>query len=166
MDLSNIKYTPILLGIQNDRINWAILVNDQEFSYFQGLGYLAAKVDKNDSRSLWNGVDLTKLTKEAKIKACRAVLPYSKRLTVNDFEWTNVLYVKNPKIEDLLDCLFLDAQSHESSFESWCDELGYDQDSIKAKKTYDLCIEGYFKLKKALGKDYEAIKLHIESLNV
>lgn len=32
------------------------------------------------------------------------------------------------------------------SFDNFCYEFGYDNDSIKAKKTYDSCIELYLKL--------------------
>lgn len=166
MDLNSIRYTPILTGIRDEKINWTILINDKEFSYFQGLGYLKKQVDKNDSRSLWNGIDLAKLSKDDKIKACKAVLPYGARLTVNDFEWTRVLYVKNPRLEDILHCLFLDAQAHDVSFQDWCSDFGYNSDSIKAKKIYDACLESYYDLKKALGSQYDTVKSYIESLEL
>jgi hypothetical protein len=48
-----------------------------------------------------------------------------------------------PKLEDVMHSLLMDGQSYfdGQSFEEWCDELGYNSDSIKHKKMFDDCCE-------------------------
>jgi len=55
---------------------------------------------------------------------------------------------------DFLNCIILetDVLNHDS-FESWAQELGYDTDSLKAKKIYDTCRKQAEKLLKAIGED-------------
>lgn len=62
---------------------------------------------------------------------------------------------KPPTLEDVLDCLASDASTIEnsSSFEDWASELGYEQDSRKAEKTYNFCLKQSQKLKEFLGLD-------------
>ena len=38
-------------------------------------------------------------------------------------------------------------------FEDWAKDLGYNDDSIKAKKIFDTCIEIYLKMRNAIGED-------------
>lgn len=57
-----------------------------------------------------------------------------------------------PTAYDVLGSLLLDAQSVEwGSFESWCDEMGYDSDSRKAEKMYHDCEKEAVQLEKFLG---------------
>ena len=58
-----------------------------------------------------------------------------------------------PPVSDVLNCLQLDANMQENSrcFHEWCDELGYDSDSIRARKIYDHCEEQARKLWEFLG---------------
>jgi hypothetical protein len=58
-----------------------------------------------------------------------------------------------PTAYDLLYCLRSDAESVNESFDSWCSNFGYDNDSIKALNTYNACVENARKLKIALGCD-------------
>lgn len=48
---------------------------------------------------------------------------------------------KRPTLEEVLNCLVSDADAMEYAFEVWCDNLGYDTDSRKAFKTYEVCRE-------------------------
>lgn len=56
-----------------------------------------------------------------------------------------------PTAYDLLYCLQLDSRAIDTSFEYWCSDFGYDNDSIKALNTYQTCCENAKKLQKALG---------------
>jgi hypothetical protein len=60
-----------------------------------------------------------------------------------------------PEFEDLLDCLASDASCIDSArdFSDFCDELGYNDDSIKDRKTYDTIKEQTRELEQLLGKD-------------
>lgn len=54
-----------------------------------------------------------------------------------------------PKLEDILESLRLDASARLMSFQDWCDEFGYDQDSIKALNLYTQCSNTWDLLKRA-----------------
>ena len=69
-------------------------------------------------------------------------------------KWTSFDFwgsIKNPRLEsdyDLLNafyCFVSDALSGLESFESFCDEFGYDTDSRKAEKIYKACKRAYTK---------------------
>lgn len=44
---------------------------------------------------------------------------------------------ESPTLTDTLSCLIMDASSADESFESWCAEYGYDDDSRKAERIYN-----------------------------
>lgn len=58
-----------------------------------------------------------------------------------------------PKADDVLDCMASDAAGIENarSFEDWASEYGYDTDSRKAEKIYNVCVTQAEKLKAFLG---------------
>lgn len=45
----------------------------------------------------------------------------------------------HPKVADVLGAFLMDASCADEGFEDWADNLGYDQDSIKARETYQAC---------------------------
>jgi hypothetical protein len=57
--------------------------------------------------------------------------------------------------EDVIYALISDTNTleHGDGFEVWADMLGYNSDSIKDKKTYDLCVENATKLASLLTPD-------------
>jgi glucan biosynthesis protein len=61
---------------------------------------------------------------------------------------------EEPKMVGVLECLQSDCQSTEYSFDEFCGEFGYDQDSIKALKTYKACGKIKDKVHKFFGADY------------
>jgi hypothetical protein len=58
-----------------------------------------------------------------------------------------------PSAEDVLDCLLSDASTVESvsTFEEWCAELGYDEDSRRAERTYEAIKAQTVRLRAFLG---------------
>jgi hypothetical protein len=46
-----------------------------------------------------------------------------------------------PHVADVLHSLILDASTGNECFNDWCDNLGYDSDSMKAFKTYQACCD-------------------------
>lgn len=52
-----------------------------------------------------------------------------------------------PQAAGVLHCLLMDASSAEQNFYDWCDELGYNNDSLKARNTYDACCQILTKLR-------------------
>lgn len=63
-------------------------------------------------------------------------------------------YGKQPKIEDVLDCLASDASGfeNEDGFESWASGYGYSTDSRKAERIYKTIESQAKRLKKFLGE--------------
>lgn len=70
-----------------------------------------------------------------------------------------------PTAEDVLDCLASDASGVENArnFEEWASEYGYDTDSRKAERTYNIVREQAKQLRGFLGSDaYELLLWHTE----
>jgi hypothetical protein len=156
------EYKTICKGIIGDQICWTILINGVEFNYSQGLGYV--KTDNNLKKEGIKAGQRTVLkfdSSEQKEKIARKC--FERNYHMMTFQ---VFAVVNPELDQVLYCLFSDSEAHNDSFENWADNFGYDSDSIAAKKIYDACIENYFKLKKALGKDFQTEKQRIESLEL
>lgn len=66
----------------------------------------------------------------------------------------------NPKVEDVLACLFCDASLANETFEDWCLNYGYDTDSRKALDTYLQCQKSRKDLIKMLGHElFEKLSL-------
>lgn len=51
----------------------------------------------------------------------------------------NSWYIKQPQIAHVLYCLLSDAEAGNESFSNWCENFGYDSDSINAFNTYQAC---------------------------
>ena len=62
---------------------------------------------------------------------------------------------KSPTLAEVLDCLASDASGVDNarSFEDWASEYGYDTDSRKAERTYQICKKQAQELKALLGQD-------------
>lgn len=83
---------------------------------------------------------------------------YRLRLRFNgqEAQFTYFQGVRNltpPTAEGLIYCLIMDAEALDYPFGEWCDNFGYNSDSIKDRKTYDACQENGFKLRRVLGQD-------------
>lgn len=74
---------------------------------------------------------------------------------------------EEPQADDVLNCLALDSSSVENArdFSDFANELGYDDDSIKALHTYKVCVKQAKRLKEFLGEDlYNTLLWEVESL--
>lgn len=70
-----------------------------------------------------------------------------------------------PTLADVLDCLATDAQCGSETFEDFCANLGYDNDSIKALNTFNAISKQSKELKELLGNDaYKALLEDVERL--
>lgn len=58
-----------------------------------------------------------------------------------------------PTAADVLYSLILDSSAIEESFANWCDEYGYDSDSIKHLTTYQACCENAKKLRQVFTRE-------------
>ena len=97
------------------------------------------------------------------------ILEYSKELKLLKYLYTalkpeqvkpsedELNKVSKPKplnIDDILFCLVLDAQSGTESFEDFCDNFGYNEDSVKHNEIYKSCQKNGKKVKTFI-KDLE-----------
>lgn len=83
-------------------------------------------------------------------KTALGKLPHTFRKGTLAYEaWEKTaLKPKAPTAADVLRSLILDASAIDESFSDWCDNFGYDSDSIKALNTYNACCEIGKKLRK------------------
>jgi len=119
---------------------WSVEINGELFEYRTGLGHATRKVNRFGDR-LWHK-------------------PSVETISTND-EWIHI-----PKIDDILHCLFMDAQSGSESFDDFCDNLGYSNDSLKALDMYRSCADSAKRLRKALANEYTVEHERIEALEL
>jgi hypothetical protein len=84
----------------------------------------------------------------------RCTIKYQGRRYSFDF-WQGVAFTDDPTAEGCLDCLLSDAQAGEQSFEEFCSEWGYDEDSRKAERTHGACQRVAREMRRLLGDDFE-----------
>jgi len=81
-------------------------------------------------------------------------ISWNRDIKLLDIEFSMGSDLDLPPIEEILECLQLDARSGESeTFEEFADELGCDSDSIKALRIYESCKEMKEKLLKFFGTE-------------
>lgn len=68
-------------------------------------------------------------------------------------QWAKQAEPQDPHPADVLHSLILDSSAADQSFESWCDEFGYDRDSRKALATYEACQQNADKLRKLFTRE-------------
>lgn len=108
---------------------WRIVINSQEFEYFTGIAHRENKFNRS--------VGFT--YKELKNRS------------LADSGLKHLLATSKPKpptIDDVLYSLVMDSDAAQATFEEWCDNLGYDYDSIKAFEAYRACQNNANKLHK------------------
>lgn len=59
---------------------------------------------------------------------------------------------ENPSAAAVLYCLLSDAEAADYSFADWSDNFGYNNDSIKARNTYDQCVSTGLELRKVFTR--------------
>ena len=63
------------------------------------------------------------------------------------------LKVETPKMQDVIYSLVADSTAIDhGSFESWCDDYGYDTDSRKAESIYRACVKIGLKMRLMFGE--------------
>lgn len=146
-------------------IKFIVTINGEDFDYHIGMGHAKCIVEGvNDGTYI-------SPTKIKKFKADGYTLPVDvPTKKVNIVGGEKIFQIRHlvmpPKIEEVLNCLFLDSCAIDYSFEDWANEFGYSYDSIKAKETYEECIKNYRKLKKALGPKFDEVKNTIELMEL
>jgi hypothetical protein len=124
------------LGGKTEMDSWSVAFSKsdgrevfEEFDYYTGTGH-RSKVEDS--------------------AAGRFAAQHLKGASRNSLAWESLRkqYCKPvaPHAAAVLQCLLMDTEASSTSFHNWCDEFGYDDDSIKARETYDACQENSDKL--------------------
>lgn len=90
-----------------------------------------------------------------KIKAFRPMPnPPYKKGTIAYQEWYDFNHKpKKPSNSDIMYSLLLDSEASDYSFSEWCDNFGFDSDSISAFNTYQQCENIGKQLKKVFSRE-------------
>lgn len=141
--LKSVKVIHLGLSIKDGmlRDSYVILIQDQKFDYFQGIGHRkAVRKDGRLSTILTSNLKINEhnlliLEKESKIKPV------------------------DPK--DVICCLLGDMT--DENFKDWCGNYGYDTDSIKADYIYKACLENTEKMEKLFtSEELEMMREQLE----
>ena len=116
---------------------YIIFINGYDFEYFQGIGHRKERKIFND------GMNFKELLRMNPKKTKENMILYKENIE-------KCSIVKPIKIDDVLNCLVLDFLVSKDGFDCFCDNLGCDQDSIKASEIYNNCRKNTKKLKNIL----------------
>jgi len=114
---------------------YIVIIEGQDFEYSCGIGH---RIAKNELSMVKNGFKKVINKNPRKDKA-------SLYLYIDELK-----AVSKPKplnIDDVLYSLILDSQAGAESFDDFCDNFGYDNDSIKANEIYKACQKNAKKVK-------------------
>lgn len=119
--------------------HWSVKIGLHEFDFYTGIGHRLGLIGTNYKLT-------TKQTDS--VKPLRDILGKN-RLdeTVIKLEKSDQ-YAVSPTQASVLYCLLLDANSAEQNFNDWCADCGYDNDSMKALKTYQAYCDILEKMRK------------------
>lgn len=137
----SIKFLGFVGDIDWKHYAWNIVVNGEHFSYKTGIGHASP---------MWKDHRYCARPKDVKC--------------ISDQETKSFVHI--PKIEDVLNSVISDLQCGSESFDDFCDNLGYSNDSIKALEIYLSCQRNGTKMCKALGNKYTEIVKHIEEMEL
>jgi hypothetical protein len=124
---------------------YIVLIDGQDFEYHTGVGY---RVEKD-----WYSREKYKELKNKNTAKNKT------NLLLYIDELKKVSKPKPLNIDDVLHSLILDSQFSSYSFEDFCNELGYNEDSIKHNEIYKDCQKTAKKVKAFINNIDEASEL-------
>jgi len=155
-ELNKVTLAVRYLGLHSETIDKKELLQD---SWHCALGF-----NGHEMLLTFNtGLGLRKLNKSKFYKRTGRMKPTNRDLYslqgVSDKVRLELYDISEPVVEDILYCVVSDAWCYDNSrdFEDFCSDLGYDTDSIKAKKCYDACAEQTKKLRYLFGNDFPVL---------
>lgn len=127
----SIPFNALNAGVKNDD-NWQadsflVSIQNERFDYHMGIGH---RLKLKNGRLTLADQKYVKQLKEI-------VYDNHSRSVVNDLK--NGYASVKPTSASVLYCLLSDANALDTSFKYWCDDYGYDNDSISALNTYNAC---------------------------
>lgn len=141
---------------QADR--FLIKFKDVEFDFNVGIGNRLSDNKLDKSCYTWSALCKEALRElKGMYSDCNKVL-YSVDHIPTKYDKTHKNMAVAPTPASVLYCLISDSEANEYSFNDWCDNFGYNNDSIEAFNTYQACCK--------IGKDLLRVftRTQIESL--
>lgn len=139
---------------KNPSLNWKVVLKkgDREITttdYMQGCNHAPAY---NAPITFFNGKRDEYSTRKAIAAECETG-KRARTLSTGSPIFTGGDKIEAPDVVDVLHCLLSDSEViNYRGFEDWADDIGFDSDSIKARDTYNACLEAALKLRAALGE--------------
>jgi hypothetical protein len=136
-------------------LKYTATINGNSFDYSMGIGHI--NWDKVDPEKSYIGVCAGMSVEEESFIRTYKRKNYCKFREVK--LWAKVCEkVANklktaPTLVDVLSCVLMDASALDWTFEDWCSEFGYDEDSRSAEKTYNACCDNARRVKKFLKRE-------------
>jgi hypothetical protein len=126
---------------------YIVFIDEQEFEYSCGIGHrvpvIDAEIVKQEFKRVFN---------RNPQKTRSNLLLYADDLK-------RVSKPKPLNIDDVLYCLLMDSQAGSQSSDDFCDNYGYDNDSISANETYRACQKNGKKVRTFIKDINQAIEL-------
>lgn len=124
---------------------WLVNINGETFAYRTGIGHAYHGPKRNQSDVPVN--------------------EHKDFLIPRRQQGMSSTYAVAPSQDDVLQALFGDSELGGYSFDEFCDNLGYSNDSLKALDTYRACAEIGKRLKACLGKEYYTVAERVREMN-
>jgi len=131
----------IFLGLYNNQFNYHVKLNGHKFDYFTGIGWVSLSKPKQEDMDKYARLDIADSQHIMKENT------RFNRLITHDQMIRNTVYRRKPTESDVLECLKSDCEAGSMSFDDFCDNFGYDNDSIKALDIYRDCMDTAKKLR-------------------
>lgn len=153
------------LGLKTDaqgwkHFAWLVTLNGVDISYRTGIGHSKSPYLLDAARCIKSslfgkpkpepGYLLVSISKE---QAQDMLGIFNIRKTLWNAERLNYIYVKVPKVRDILWSLYVDYSCTQDTFEDFCSNMGYDTDSRRALDTYLACQGSGAKLRKIMKSE-------------
>ena len=160
-----VQFNRVGFNVETEQTDFVAIINFQTFEFHCGL--FDCIPDKKSSQT-WDGREglsyssLQRIVNEFKrgsynyegvykaIREGRAIAIKNKDSWALEV-WQRISAMWSPTAYDLIYFLRSDCEVTGMTFNQWCSEFGYDNDSIKARYTYDAYQQSIEKLTKAVG---------------
>ena len=133
---------------KNPTLNWKITISNERGSidcdYSQGCAHIPGYQQR-----LGNNYEYSKRVTQT----CETGVNRLLGLRFDEYNLVKKEKIPPPELADVLHSLALDASALGVSFDEWCEEFGYDQDSRKAHAIYSDCVDYGHKLRRMLDLD-------------
>ena len=134
----NIQFIGFVGDSSWPHFKYQVTIGDYVTEYSTGIGHISKKREE--------GTSVFKVPNEHGAEFARVFKPFGK-VVLNDVP--KYVYRKHPKPSEVAESLLLDLDAGLMSFDEFCDNYGYSNDSIEAFNTYRKCMEVSRKVKRS-----------------